>query len=130
MIRTLRDTEELEKVGFTTEQAKQSVQIWTVLMQNNFATKSDIKNVQIQMKNLKNELQIEMKKLRTELHAGIKNPRADVYLETHSLKTEFQEFKIDFLARFDELERNITIKFGVMVTAYVVILAALITYHK
>ena len=130
MILTLRYTEELEKVGFTTEQAKQSVQIWTVLMQNNFATKSDIKNVQIQMKNLKNELQIEMKKLRTELHAGIKNPRADVYLETHSLKTEFQEFKIDFLARFDELERNLTIKFGVMTAAFVLILATLIIYHK
>lgn len=99
-------------------------------MKNNFATKSDLKNVQLEIKNLKNELHIEVSKLRTELHAGIKNPRASGYLETHSLKTEFQESKKHFFDRFDALVRNLTIKFAAMMTAFVLILATLIIYHK
>ena len=43
MIHVLRYTEELEKVGFTNEQAKKSVQLWMDLMDQNFATKADFK---------------------------------------------------------------------------------------
>ena len=76
MIHILRYTEELEKVGFTNEQAKKSVQLWMDLMDQNFATKADfkehyfmtktdLKEVQNEMKVLKTDLQSEMKDLKT-----------------------------------------------------------------
>ena len=51
MIHVLRYTEELEKVGFTNEQAKKSVQLWMDLMDQNFATKSDFKEYYLMTKN-------------------------------------------------------------------------------
>ena len=51
MIHFLRYTEELEKVGFSTEQAKKSVQIWMDLMDQNFATKSDFREYYLMTKN-------------------------------------------------------------------------------
>ena len=43
MIQVLWYTEELEKVGFSAQQAKTAVQLWMDLMDQNFATKSDFK---------------------------------------------------------------------------------------
>ncbi len=83
MIHVLRYTEELEKVGFSTEQAKKSVQLWMDLMDQNFATKADFKEhyfmtktdlseVQAEMKDLEIKLKSEIKDLKTELKADIK----------------------------------------------------------
>ena len=121
MIHVLRYTEELEKVGFSTEQAKKSVQLWMDLMDQNFATKADfkehyfmtkndLKDVQNEMKGLKNELQAEMKELKNELQAemkGIKN-----------------EFKTDM----KDLEQRLTVRLGVMLAGSIGIISALITF--
>ena len=108
MIHVLRYTEELEKVGFSTEQAKKSVQLWMDLMDQNFATKADfkehyfmtktdLKDVQTEMKDLKSELQTEIKDLRTELKADIK-----------------------------ELEHSLTVRLGVMLAASVGVISAIV----
>ena len=109
MIHVLRYTEELEKVGFSTEQAKKSVQLWMDLMDQNFATKADfkehyfmtktdLKDVQTEMKDLKSELQTEIKDLRTELKADIK-----------------------------ELEHSLTVRLGVMLAASVGVISAIVS---
>ena len=51
MIHVLRYTEELERVGFSTEQAKKSVQLWMDLMDQNFATKADYREYYLMTKN-------------------------------------------------------------------------------
>lgn len=50
MINALRFTEELEKAGFTSEQAKKSVDTWMSLINDNFATKSDLREFQFATK--------------------------------------------------------------------------------
>ena len=121
MIHVLRYTEELEKVGFSTEQAKKSVQLWMDLMDQNFATKADfkehyfmtktdLKDVQNEMKNLKNELQTEMKDLKSEL------------------QTEMKDLKTDFKSDIKDLEHRLTVRLGLMLAASIGIISALITF--
>ena len=120
MIHVLRYTEELEKVGFTNEQAKKSVQLWMDLMDQNFATKADfkehyfmtktdLKEVQNEMKDLKNELQTEMKNLENRLQAEIKDLRTEV-------KSDMKE-----------LEHNLTVRLGVMLAASIGIISAIVS---
>ena len=109
MIHVLRYTEELEKVGFSTEQAKKSVQLWMDLMDQNFATKADfkehyfmtktdLKEVQTEMKDLKNEIQTDIKDLKTLVSADMK-----------------------------QLEHNLTVRLGVMLSASIGIISAIVS---
>lgn len=127
MIQILRYTEELEKVGFTTEQAKKSVQMWMDLMDQNFATKADfkehyfmtktdLKDVQSEMKDLKSELQNEMKDLRNELK--------DFKIE---VKSEFKQVRLEVKSDLKNLEHNLTIRLGIMLAASVGIISAIVS---
>ena len=60
MINALKYTEELEKAGFTPEQAKKSVDTWMTLINNNFATKSDFREFQFANKSDLRELEIKL----------------------------------------------------------------------
>ena len=121
MIHVLRYTEELEKVGFTTDQAKKSVQLWMDLMDQNFATKSDFKEhyfmTKNDMKDLKTELQTEMKDLKTELQTDIKEIKADMNI----LKNEFKTVLKD-------LEHRLTIRLGLMLAGAIGIISAINTF--
>lgn len=99
MIHVLRYTKELEKIGFSTEQAKKSVQLWMDLMDQNFATKADFKEHYFMTKNDLKDVQNEMKKMRT-------------------------EFKVDM----KDLEHRLTVRLGVMLAASIGIISALITF--
>lgn len=58
MINAIRLTEELEKVGFTPDQAKKSVDTWMSLMNDNFATKADLRELQLANKAELREFQV------------------------------------------------------------------------
>lgn len=49
MFNALKYTQELEGVGFTREQAEKSVKILMEIMQENLATKQDIKELELRM---------------------------------------------------------------------------------
>ena len=82
MINAIRLTEELEKVGFTPEQAKKSVDTWMSLMNDNFATKSDFREFQLvsksDMREVQVDLQSQIKDLRSDLEGQIKDLRSDL----------------------------------------------------
>ena len=98
MIHVLRYTEELEKVGFTTEQAKTSVQLQMDLMDQNFATKSDFKEHYFMTKTDLKDVQSEMKDLKTEFKSDLKS-----------------------------LEHSLTIRLGVMFAASIGIISTLVS---
>jgi hypothetical protein len=50
MINALRFTEELEKAGFTSEQAKKLVDTWMSFINENFVTKSDLREFRFVVK--------------------------------------------------------------------------------
>ena len=110
MIHVLRYTEELERVGFSTEQAKKSVQLWMDLMDQNFATKADFKEHYFMTKNDLKDVQNEIKDVRNEMKA---------------LKTEI---KNEFKADIKDLENRLTVRLGVMIASSIGIISALITF--
>jgi len=110
MIHVLRYTEELEKVGFSTEQAKKSVQLWMDLMDQNFATKADFKEHYFMTKNDLKDVQNEMKELRNEL------------------QTEMKDLKTEFKTDMKDLEHRLTVRLGVMLAGSIGIISALITF--
>lgn len=71
MINALRFTEELEKAGFTSEQAKKSVDTWMTLINDNFATKSDFREFQFANKSDLKELEGKLKDTQIKLENQI-----------------------------------------------------------
>ncbi len=108
MIHALRYTEELEKVGFSTEQAKKSVQIWMELMDQNFATKADFKEHYFMTKTDQMEMKAQFDELR------------------HDMKTRF----IEVDAKLDKLESRLTVKLGIMMAASIGIVSTIIGLIK
>ena len=112
MIHVLRYTEELEKVGFTNEQAKKSVQLWMDLMDQNFATKADFKEHYFMTKTDLSEVRSEMKEFKTEI------------------QSEMKELRTEFKADIKAVEHTLTIRMGVMLGASIGLITALTTFIK
>ena len=110
MIHVLRYTEELEKVGFSTEQAKKSVQLWMDLMDQNFATKSDFKEHYFMTKNDLKDVQNDMKELKSDL------------------QNDMKELKSEFKTEMKDIEYRLTVRLGVMLAGSIGIISALITF--
>lgn len=95
MINAIRLTEELEKVGFTPEQAKKSVDTWMSLMNDNFATKSDFREFQLLNKSDLREVQVnlqgQVKDLRSDLEGQIKNLDNKVEIEMKGLNSKVDQ---------------------------------------
>ena len=117
MIHVLRYTEELEKVGFSTEQAKKSVQLWMDLMDQNFATKSDFKEHYFMTKNDLKDVQNEMNDLKNELQSDMKDLKSELQSEMKDLKTDIKG-----------VEHRLTVRLGVMLASSIGIISALITF--
>jgi hypothetical protein len=119
MIHVLRYTEELEMVGFTTNQAKKSVQIWMELMDQNFATKADFKEFYFMTKTDLSKLQSEMKELKTELQSEMKELKTEIQYEIKELRSDMKV-----------LEHTLTIRMGVMLAGSIGLMTALNTFIK
>lgn len=82
MINAIKFTDELEKAGFTPEQAKKSVDTWMSLINDNFATKSDFREFQLinkaDLKDLQIHLQEQSRDMRSDLEGQIKDLRSDL----------------------------------------------------
>jgi hypothetical protein len=63
MFNALKYTEELERAGFTRSQAETSVRLLIDIMNETFATKSDILMLKGDIESLRNELRTEVKTL-------------------------------------------------------------------
>jgi hypothetical protein len=65
LFNAIKYTQELEKAGFTVEQAQVTVKVLTEVMNETFATKSDLKELSI-------ELRSEMREMKTELRSEMR----------------------------------------------------------
>lgn len=70
MFNALKYTQELENVGFTREQAEKSVNILIEIMQENLASKQDIKELGQEIKELESKMESKFREL--ELRMTIK----------------------------------------------------------
>jgi DNA polymerase III delta prime subunit len=96
MFNALRYTQELEKAGFSRDQADVSMKVLMDVMNENFATKSDLK-----------ELEYSLRSDFAELKAEVKS-------DINGLKSEIKE-----------MEYKLTIKLGVMTTISIGAMATL-----
>jgi hypothetical protein len=116
MIHALRYTEDLEKSGFTPEQAKKSVIIWMELMDQNFATKSDYRE-----QGLKNEMALAA--VRSELKQDISDLRSELKQDISDVRTDI----INLRSEVKKLGPDLTIKLGVMMVATVGAISTIIS---
>lgn len=111
MVNALKYTKELEKAGFTHEQAETSVQVLFEVMDDNFATKADIKALELTTKADFNALELAMK-------ADLK---AEVRTLEHKMDLRFAEVDV----KLHDLENRLTIRLGMMLAASVTLTVAL-----
>lgn len=130
MIHALRYTEDLEKSGFTPEQAKRSVIIWMELMDQNFATKSDYREQSLKGEMVLTALRSELKKdiadVRAELKQDISDLRSELKQDISDLRSELKQDISDLRSEVADLRLEVkkigpdlTIKLGVMMVATV-----------
>ena len=103
MINAIRLSDELEKAGFTSEQAKKSVDTWMSLINDNFATKSDFREFQLvnkaDLKDLEINLQNQTRDLRSELEGQIKDLRSDLEGQIKDLRSDIEQTSSKLLIR-------------------------------
>lgn len=134
MFNALKYTQELEKAGFSREQAETSVKVLIEVMNENFATKSDLKelsgDIRSEMKDLSAELRSEMKTLGTELRSEMKALSSELRSEMNELsselRSEMNESETRLRSEIKELDYRLTIKLGTMLTVAVGVTTALI----
>jgi len=126
----MRYTEELEKVGFSTEQAKKSVQIWMDLMDQNFATKADYKEHYFMTKTdqieLRHELKTQIEEIRHDVKVQVDELRREVKTEFAEVRHEVSELRHDL----NKLESKLTIKLGIMMAASIGIVSTIVALVK
>jgi hypothetical protein len=119
----LKYTQELEKAGFSREQAETSVRVLIDVMNENFATKPDLKELELavgaDMKGLEAGLRSEMKELGTELRSEMKEIES-------SLRSDMKALELSTVTAIKELDYKLTIKLGTMLTVAVGVMTALI----
>jgi len=117
MFNALRYREELEEAGFSREQAEVSVRVLIDVMNENFATKSDLKELDL-------KLESSVQRLEAKIDA-----RADSLEQKFDLKFESLHQKLE--SSWKELEYKLTIKLGVMLGGMVTLsLGAIVTLAK
>jgi DNA repair exonuclease SbcCD ATPase subunit len=108
MIHALRYTEDLERAGFSPEQAKASVKIWMDLMSDSFATKSDFRELQFIYRDDLKDFQIDIGQ-RFQLVDQRFNEVDQRFLE---IENKFEKRFNEAENKIDRLESRLTIKLG------------------
>lgn len=116
MINALRYKERLEESGFTPEQAKNSVDIWMSLINENFATKADMREFQLvnksELKDVQVQIQNDMKDMRTDLEGQIKDLRLDIEGQIKDLRTDFDGQIKDIRSDMKSMKSEIVFTLG------------------
>ena len=141
MINLLRYTEELEKAGFSAEQAKRSVLVWTDFMDHHFATKNDLVEMalknEIAMKELRSEFKQDLAELRAEVKQDINDLRVELKQDINELRVELKEdINLvkqdihDLRLEVRKLGPDLTIKMGIMMATSIGIISTIISLGK
>lgn len=115
MFNALKYTEELEKAGFSRNEAEASLKVLIEVMNENFATKSDLRELEQRM------------------DAKFQAVDNRFQVLTQIMESRFQAVDARFSAvdaRFQELEYKLTIKLGTMMIVAIATTATLIQILK
>lgn len=120
MFNSLKYAKMLMNAGVPREAAETQIEIMGDMMQDNFATKQDVKDLGVA---LRSEMQEMSMSLRTEMQETSSSLRAEMRETTSSLRAEMQELGATLRAEMKDvhmevqkLEYRMTIKMGSMMT--------------
>jgi hypothetical protein len=119
MFNALKYTEELEKAGFSRNEAEASLRVLIEVMNENFATKTDL---QVGLKDLEHRMDNRFQVLTQVMESKFQ-----------AVDNRFQMVDTRFVAmesRFQEMEYKLTIKLGTMMVLAVGLTATLIQLFK
>lgn len=119
MFNALEYTDELEKAGFTAEQAKKSVSTWMKLMNYNFATKSDFREFQLVSKGDLRELQFELKGEIRDVESKLEGQIRDLQGQIKVVDTKLDRLSSKLIIQLGAL-------MGVMMTISISVLSLMI----
>lgn len=120
MINALKYTEDLEKAGFSPEQARVSVNAWMDLMNNNFATKSDLKEYQFMTR-------ADLKDFEMKLSAGLAGVEQKFDKRCDEIEQKLDKRCDAIEQRLEKLELSLIIK---MSTVMILISGFALTLHR
>lgn len=112
MLHALRYTEDLEKAGFSADQAKAAVKVWMEFMSDNFATKYDLREMQFATKSDFKDLKLEFGKRCDELEQKFDKRCDELVRRCDELDKKIEDLKAEMNYRFQQLEYKLTIKLG------------------
>jgi hypothetical protein len=119
MFNALRYTKELEKAGFSHEQAEASVTILIDAMNDNFATKSDIKE-------LDSKIDSAVKELDSKIDSTVKELNSKIDSAVKELNSKIDSNALKFESSLREMEYKLTIKLGTMLTLAIGVTATIV----
>ena len=143
MINTLRMSEELEKVGFTKDQAYKTVDTWMSIIDENLVTKSDMKELQYSVKSdvkdlrtdieghikdLRTDIEGQIKDLRTDIEGQIKDLRTDIEGQIKDLRTDLEKQINELRSEVEKQKLEILIKLGSLMVTLFTISTTIISY--
>ena len=111
MINALKYTENLEEVGFSSDQAKEVVKSWIELMDSKFATKSDLKDLEYSLRELILINQAEIRTLDTNFRSLLDSKESSILAKInrgdHSLHTSMKEIENSLRSEMKEMENSL-----------------------
>jgi predicted phage-related endonuclease len=134
---TLAYSKKLRSVGFTEEQAEAQAETIITLMTEQLATKTDLKDLRRDIKEVEAGLKRDIKEVEAglkrdikELELRIKEVEAGLKRDIAALDLKFdikmKELEISLKRDMKEMEMSITIKLGAIVTTGIAVVATLV----
>ncbi len=105
MFNALKYTDELEKAGFTKQQAEASMRILIDVMNENFATQSDLKETEMKLESVILGVKSDLKETEMRFESNLKETEMRLESLIVANKSEIKE-----------LDYKLTIKLGTMMT--------------
>jgi hypothetical protein len=119
MFNSLKYAKMLMNAGVSREAAETQIEIMSDIMQDNFSTKQDVKDLGVA---LRSEMQEMNMSLRAEMQEITASLRAEMQEVSSSLRGEMKDIRMEI----QKLEYRMTIKMGSMMTVLMTLFTALI----
>jgi hypothetical protein len=130
MFNALKYTEELEKAGFSRNEAEASLKVLIEVMNENFATKSDLHTG---LKDLEHRVDQRFQILTQVMESRFQSFESRMDSKFQSVDAKFQLVDARFSSidsKFQELEYKLTIKLGTMMVLAVGLTATMVQLFK
>ena len=136
MFNALKYTQELQNAGFSREQAETSMKVLIEVMNDNFTTKSDLKELEVAMKSDLKVTEAAMRSDMKEMESGIRSDmkemetgiRSDMKEMETGIRSDMNKMETGLRSEIREMDYRLTIKLGTMLIGSVGLMVTLMKF--